>query len=250
VVLRGRDFPFYLTNPENKAELLGELGVDVVITHPFDEAVAATPARDFMMKLNDRLQISHLRVGHDFALGKNRQGNVPFLQELGRELGYSVEQIQPYELGGDIVSSTRIRFLLGAGQVEEAAELLGRNYTLEGEVVLGDQRGRTIGFPTANLDIWKEQAIPAGGVYVCLAYVKGITYGAVTNIGVRPTFEASPVPPRVESHFLSFDQDIYGETVKIEFLKRLRGEIRFSSVENLISQIQDDVASARRILAA
>jgi riboflavin kinase/FMN adenylyltransferase len=247
VVLRGRDFPFYLTSPEEKARLLAALGVDVVITHSFDSQVAATPARDFIVKLHEHLQITHLRVGHDFALGKNRQGNVAFLRKLGLEFGYTIEQIEPFELGGDVVSSTHIRFLLGAGQVDRAAQLLGRNYQIEGIVILGDQRGRSIGFPTANLDIWKEQAIPAGGVYISRATVHGITYGAVTNIGVRPTFETSPVPPRVEAHLLEFDQDIYGESVKIEFIQRLRGEIRFPSVDELIAQIQRDVAEAQKL---
>jgi riboflavin kinase/FMN adenylyltransferase len=248
-IVRARDFPFYLTTPDEKAELLGNLGVDVVITHPFNREVMATPAREFMETLQAHLQIHHLRVGYDFALGRNREGNAQMLAKLGKEWGYTLEQIPPLKLDDQIISSSRIRFLLGAGQVDEAARLLGRNYVIHGPVVVGDQRGRTIGFPTANLEIWKMRAIPAAGVYVCRATVNEITYDAVTNIGVRPTFEASPVPPRVEAHLLDFEDDIYGESVKLEFISRLRGEQRFASIDELIHQIQTDVKAAREIFA-
>jgi riboflavin kinase/FMN adenylyltransferase len=248
-IVRDRDFPFYLTSPDEKAALLGDLGVDVVITHPFNREVMATPARDFMEKLLQHLQIRHLRVGYDFALGRNREGNAQMLAEIGKEYGYTLDQMPPFKLDDQVVSSTRIRFLLGAGQVKEAARLLGRNFVVEGPVVVGDQRGRTIGFPTANLEIWKMRAIPAAGVYVCRATVNESTYNAVTNIGVRPTFETSPVPPRVEAHLLDFDEDIYGEIVKLEFISRLRGEKRFASVDELIQQIQSDVKAARKIFS-
>lgn len=248
-VVRSRNFPFYLTTPDEKAKLLGNLGVDVVITHPFNLEIAATPARDFMEIIQQHLGLHHLRVGYDFALGRNREGDAKKLTEIGIELGYTLEQIPPFNLGDQVVSSSRIRFLLGAGLVEEAAELLGRNFIVEGTVIYGDQRGRTIGFPTANLKIWEMRAIPAAGVYICRAVVNGITYNAVTNIGVRPTFEASPVPPRVEAHLLDFQGDIYGESVHLEFLSRLRGEQRFVSVDQLISQIHLDIEAARQFLA-
>jgi riboflavin kinase/FMN adenylyltransferase len=248
-VLRGRNFPFYLTSPEEKAEILGDLGVDVVITHPFDRQVAATPAPEFMSRLHHHLGMRHLKVGHDFALGRDRAGDAQTLSEIGKTLGYTVEQIAPFMLDGQVVSSSRIRFLLGAGQVVEAAQLLGRNFSIAGTVVVGDQRGRTIGFPTANLDPWQMRAIPAAGVYVCRTAVNGSSYDAVTNIGVRPTFEANPVPPRVEAHLLDFDGNLYGTSLKLEFVTRLRGEQRFASVDELITQIHRDVETARQILA-
>jgi riboflavin kinase/FMN adenylyltransferase len=139
---------------------------------------------------------------------------------------------------------------LGAGQVDEVAKLLGRNYVVKGKVVLGDQRGRTIGFPTANLDVWPERVIPAAGVYVCRIKVRGQTWGAVTNIGVRPTFEPLPVPPRIESHILDFDEDIYGEELDLEFISRIRGERRFDNINELVVQIQLDTIQARQTLAA
>ncbi len=202
-----------------------------------------------MKKLHRHLGLHHLQVGYDFALGRNREGNAQTLAKIGKDLGYSVEQIKPFELDGQIVSSSRIRFLLGAGQVEEASLLLNRNYTVSGPVILGDQRGRSIGFPTANLDIWRMRAIPAAGVYVCRAIVEGITYNAVTNIGVRPTFEARPVPPRVEAHLLDFQGDLYGKSIILEFITRLRGERRFSSADELIVQIRRDVKAAQKALA-
>ncbi|MBL6980778.1 MAG: bifunctional riboflavin kinase/FAD synthetase [Anaerolineales bacterium] len=249
-VLRGYDYPFYLTTPEERANLLGELGVDVVVTHPFDETVAATSARDFMAKLHKHLGIHHLQVGYDFALGKDRTGTPDSLRELGDEFGYSLTSTDSLNVANDVVSSSRIRFLLGAGQVDQAAKLLGRNYAVEGEIVVGDRRGATLGFPTANMDIWPEQAIPAAGVYVCRAEVRGQSWDAVTNIGVRPTFESSPVPPRVEAHLLDFDEDIYGETLHLDFRHRLRGEQRFPNIDALVTQIQTDVQQARKMLAS
>ena len=248
-VIRGRDFPFYLTTPEDKARLMGNSGVDIVITQPFNRDLAATPAFEFMSKLHHHLRMRHLKIGYDFALGRNREGNPQKLAEIGLQLGYSLEKIKPYKLDDHIVSSSRIRFLLGAGLVEDAARLLNRFYSVRGQVVTGDQRGQQIGFPTANLDIWKMRAIPAAGVYVCRVLINGKTYGAVTNIGVRPTFESVPVPPRVEAHILDFHDDLYGETLELEFINRLRGEQRFASVDDLITQINSDILTARKILA-
>jgi len=244
-ILRGRNYPFYLNTPEEKAELLGGLGVDVVITHPFNRDVANTSAYNFILDLNRHLNIRHLQLGYDFALGKNRDGDISTLQRLGEKFGYTVEQTQPVVAGDSVISSSRIRFLLGAGQVEEAALLLGRNYKIQGLIEIGEQRGRTLGFPTANLAVWSERILPTAGVYACRAAVRGKTWGAVTNIGVRPTFEPHPVPPRVETHLLDFDADIYGESIQVEFVSRLRAECRFPSIEELVTQIKKDVEQAR-----
>lgn len=248
IVLQGHSFPFYLSSPEERASLLGEQGIDVVVTCSFDQTVASTPARDFMHMLNQHLTIDHLRVGYDFALGKDRRGDITMLRQLGREWGYTLQKTRAVVANGDIISSSRIRFLLGAGKVQEAAKLLGRNYSFPGEVVPGDHRGRGLGFPTANLEIWPHRAIPAAGVYVCQARIGEKSWGAVTNIGVRPTFEREPVPPRVEAHLLDFDGDLYGQTIQLAFLSRLRGECKFSGPEELIKQIQKDVQQARQTL--
>ncbi|MBN1667254.1 MAG: bifunctional riboflavin kinase/FAD synthetase [Anaerolineales bacterium] len=248
-VLRSRTEPFYLTSPDERAQLLGQAGVDFVITHPFNQQVAATTAGDFMRKLHKHLGIAHLLIGHDFALGKNRKGDFSRLTQIGVELGYQTSQIAPFYLDEQLVSSSHIRFLLGAGKVEEAARMLGRNYTVTGKVEIGDQRGRTIGVPTANLNIWAERAIPVAGVYACWAHLDDQRYAAVTNIGVRPTFEFKAVPPRVETHLLDFNQDIYGAELQLEFIQRLRDEQRFPDINTLVTQIRADIQQARQILA-
>jgi riboflavin kinase/FMN adenylyltransferase len=249
-VLQGRNYPYYLTTPEEKANLLERLGVDVLITHPFNRNIANKTAREFLLDLKARIEIVHLQVGYDFTIGKNRTGDFPTLQKIGEELGFTVGQSPPTEDRGGAISSSRIRFLLGVGQVEEAAKLLGRNYKIQGIVEVGDQRGHKLGFPTANIAVWAERLIPTAGVYACWATVRGKTWGAISNIGVRPTFETNPVPPRVETHLLDFDVDIYGENLELEFVSRLRNERRFPSIDSLIAQISQDSLRAREILFA
>jgi len=249
VVLRGPRKSFYLTTQEEKAALLGDCGVDIVITHPFNEQVASIKARDFINLLHDHLNIHQLLVGHDFALGHNREGNVTALKDFGEELGFTVETIDAFLIGGEVVSSSRIRRSLEVGQVDQAAELLGRSYALRGIVEQGDGRGRSIGIPTANLSIPKEQAVPGAGVYAVWAVLGGKTYRAVSNVGVRPTFETGLVAPRVEAHILDFDEDIYGEEVELIFLAHLRGEQRFLDADALVAQINKDIIQAREIFA-
>ena len=249
-ILRGRNFPYYLSSPEEKAEYLNNLGIDVVITYPFNRKIANKSARQFIIDLKKHLNILHLQVGYDFTMGKNRDGDFSTLQILGQEYDFTVKISHPIEDEGGVISSSRIRFLLGVGQIKEATLLLGRNYSIQGIVEVGDQRGRILGFPTANMVVWSEKVIPTAGVYACIARVRGKTWGAVTNIGVRPTFETSPVPPRVETHLLDFDDDIYGENIQLDFIARLRDEQRFTSIDNLVTQIQRDTEEARRILSA
>lgn len=249
VVLGKRKDPFYLTSPEEKAELLLGLGADLVITHPFDSEVAHIPAREFMAILQEHLGIRQLWVGPDFALGRGREGTVPVLAEIGKDMGFVVNTIGPITNGGEIISSSRIRAAIAAGEVQQAAALLGRAYRVSGKVIEGDGRGRTLGIPTANLDLWHERAIPKAGVYVCKSWANGKEWGAVANVGVRPTFELEPVPPRVEAHLFDFDQDLYGKTISLDFLARLRDEKRFASVEALIDQIHADMQAARGFLS-
>jgi riboflavin kinase/FMN adenylyltransferase len=249
-VLGKREKPFYLTSPEERAELLGELGADVVITHPFDRQVASTSAYDFMAKLKEHLNLKHLIVGDDFALGRNREGNISALRRLGAEVfGYTLEVMPPVTNTGEKISSSQIRSALADGNVERAAELLGRPYALTGEVVHGDGRGRAIGVPTANLEVWADRCLPKTGIYVCMAHVLGETWGAVTNVGYRPTFEPQPATPIVEAYILDFDRQIYGEKLRLEFLSRLRDELRFSSVDALVEQMREDIRIAREQLA-
>ncbi len=248
-VILGRRNDFrYLTTPEQRAALLGELGVDVVITHPFNKDVSQLTALEFMQLLKDRLGLAKLFAGYDFALGRNREGTVPRLRQIGQELGYTVHQIAPLETDGEPISSSRIRSALEAGDVATAAQMLARPYTLRGEVIHGDNRGRQIGIPTANLEVWSRQVVPKAGVYVCTARVGGQTWGAMTNIGVRPTFDNAGPIPRVEAHLLDFDDDLYGRELQLAFVERLRDEQRFPGIEALVAQIHDDIARGREIL--
>jgi len=248
IVLKKRNDPFYLTTPQEKASLLGDLGVDVVITQPFDPSLASTSAANFMAILKNKLDVEHLLVGRDFALGQDRRGNISRLQQLGQEYGYTIEVFPPVEVEGQVVSSSKIRSALRDGDVLLAARLLGRPYRIIGKVINGDGRGHKIGIPTANLEVWPERAIPKSGVYVCQATFNQQTVGAVTNVGFRPTFENQPLKPTVEAHLLDFDGDLYGEEISLDFLLRLRDEQRFPSVQALVKQIQQDIARSRETL--
>ncbi|MFM8322941.1 MAG: bifunctional riboflavin kinase/FAD synthetase, partial [Chloroflexota bacterium] len=248
VVLRGRSGPLYLTTPEERAALLGELGVDLMVIEPFTRDLAGLTALEFMTRLVERLRLRRLYAGHDFALGRNREGDLARLQQLGGELGYTVSQAQPVQTAGQIVSSSRIRAALAEGDVRLARRLLGRPYRAAGPVVTGDQRGRTIGIPTANLEIEPDRLLPSVGVYAGIACVDGDSYQSVTNIGLRPTFTGGVALPRVETHLMDYSGDLYGKTIQLAFLARLRDEMKFDGVEALLAQIRADIRRARRLI--
>ncbi|MFN2228022.1 MAG: riboflavin biosynthesis protein RibF, partial [Anaerolineae bacterium] len=214
VVLAPDRAPRYLTTPGEKVALLEKLGVDLVVLLTFDRRMAGTPARDFVEKVAWRLRMQELWVGADFALGRDRQGDVDYLRRLGRELGYEVHIVEPLMLDGQVVSSSRIRRLLLEGEVEDAARLLGRYPSLSGEVVEGARRGHTLGFPTANLEIRPERAVPANGVYAVYALLGRERYPAVANVGVRPTFDNGK--RTVETYILDFQGDLYGCDLVVE----------------------------------
>jgi riboflavin kinase/FMN adenylyltransferase len=247
MVLAPERAPHFLTTPGEKMALVEGLGIDLVVLLPFNRQVAALSARDFMAKVSKRLQLRELWVGADFALGRNREGDVPRLRELAQDLGYEVRIFEPLALEGDVISSSRIRDLLKAGQVQEVAELLGRYPSLSGEVVPGAQRGHGLGFPTANLEIRPERAVPADGVYAVFAVLGTERFPAVANIGVRPTFDNGQ--RTVETHIFDFDRDLYGCDLVIEFVARLRDERRFEHVNDLLAQIEQDSQAAHQILS-
>jgi riboflavin kinase/FMN adenylyltransferase len=247
VILKKRSKSFYLTNPEERAELLGNLGVDVVVSYPFTPQTAEMSASEFINHLYSRLGFKKLIVGFNFALGKDRQGDVATLARFGEEHGFSVQAVAPVSNGGDVISSSQIRISLAEGDVKRVARFLGRPYRLSGAVVPGDGRGRVIGIPTANIAVWEERALPKAGVYICITEALGKRWNTVSNVGYRPTFESAPVQPRVEAHLLDFHQNLYGETISLEFVQRLRDEQKFDSVEILVKQINQDIASARQI---
>jgi riboflavin kinase/FMN adenylyltransferase len=248
-VLRGPVKSFYLNSPEEKAAHIAELGIDLLITHPFDKATAQMSAREFVTELKQRLGMTQLWVGHDFALGRNREGDFPALLALGKELGFSVHPVEAVMLDGEIVSSSRIRMLLSEAKVEAAARLLGRPYSLSGEVVDGAKRGRSIGIPTANTAINEKRLVPPTGVYVTWAHIGQSRWGAVTNIGLRPTFDDQLPAPVVETYMLDYERgEFYGQTLRLDFASRLRAEQRFNGVEELLAQIHIDIETARTVL--
>lgn len=248
IVLGKRQNPLYLTTIEERAEIMGEMGVDVVITYPFDLQTANLSAREFIALLHEHIKFEGLCVGHDFALGKNREGNTEKLSLLGQEFGYQVELIAAVKNDDVIVSSSGIRTKILEGEIEQAMRFLGRHYRIKGKVIPGDGRGKTIGIPTANLEIWQEQAIPKTGVYAAWAKIRDRTFEAVVNIGVRPTFEPETSLPRVEAHVLDFHEEIYGEEIILSFVARLRDERRFPNIEALVEQIRYDISRTKQLL--
>jgi riboflavin kinase / FMN adenylyltransferase len=250
MVIRGLEGRYYLTTPEQRAQYFLDLGVDVVVTHAFDEHIRQIRAADFVDQLIHHLQVKELWVGADFALGYKREGDVAFLKAQGQEKGFSVEAVDlvSAEAIEETISSTLIRELVQAGEMEKARALLGRGYALAGEVVHGKKRGRQIGFPTANVDVWDEQIIPINGVYAGWAYLGDERFMAMTNVGVSPTFEYKGVT--VEAYLLDFDRDIYGQTLTVTFEKFLRPEAKYDGLEALIAQINRDVDNGRQYLTA
>jgi riboflavin kinase/FMN adenylyltransferase len=235
VILRGRTGAFYLTPPDEKTELLDKLNVDIVVTFPFTYELSQSSAREYVSLLKRHLGFQQLWVGYDFALGKGREGNVPYLQVLGEEFGYSVHVVDPVKCEDQIVSSSLIRKLIGEGAVIDANKFLGRYYRVAGEVVHGDGRGKKIGIPTANLETGDEKLIPGAGVYACRAKINDKFWPAAVNVGTRPTFEST--------------DELYGQKIALDFVERLRGEVRFDSVEELLRQIYIDVDQTREIIA-
>lgn len=246
-VILGLEGRLYLTTLERRVALLAAQGVELVIVHPFDETVRKTRARSFVERLCQVMALRQL-WGGSFSLGYEREGNAEFLSALGQEKGFSVHLMQELvQWNGERVSSSRIRKALAEGDMVEVRGCLGRPFCVAGEVMLGDQRGRMLGFPTANLDVWKKHLLPANGVYATYATLNGERYPAATNVGVRPTVDDRQL--LVEAHLLDFEREIYGETISLDFIARVRDERKFPNLEALTEQIRVDVAAVRHILS-
>ncbi len=238
--------PYYLGTLDERVGLLASLGIDLIITHPFNDAVRHTRAATFVDELCRYLDMRQL-WGGNFALGYKREGDIPTLRQLGETRGYTVQQVEAMVMfQGERVSSSRIRRSLLEGDMAEVNGCLARPYCVSGEVVHGQQMGRTIGFPTANVDFWPEQLLPANGVYATYAWLGDDRHVAATNVGVRPTVNGHAVT--VEAHLLDFDADIYGRTLRLEFIDRIRPEMKFAGLDALKAQIAADVAQVRRFL--
>jgi riboflavin kinase / FMN adenylyltransferase len=245
-VIRGKAGRFYLCTLEERVRLLGQQGLDLVVTHPFDEEVRQTRAADFVEGLCQYLGLREL-WGGTFALGYNREGDMPFLQRLGQEKGFTVQPFPALVSWQDQpVSSSRVRQALRDGQMANVTGCLGRLFQVTGTVIQGDGRGKSIGVPTANLAVWDEHLLPANGVYAAVASLGGQLYGAATNVGYRPTVNGHDL--NVEAHLLDFDGDIYGQELSLRFIRHIRPEQKFSGLDALVAQIQRDIVQVRQIV--
>lgn len=248
-VLHPESAPPLLQTFDQKVEALGLLGIEQAIVVHFDKAFAEVRAEDFLKDVvHERLQAREVYLGKGFAFGHDREGNIELLKRVSRELGFRAEEVEEVQLRGRRISSSLIRKLLLEGRVNLARRMLGRPYGVEGRVVRGAERGRTIGFPTANLRP-RNRVIPLGGVYVTATLIEGSWRRSVTNIGTRPTFERD-AEPSLETFVIDWQGDLYGDVVRVRFLHRLRDEKRFGGVEDLKRQINHDLLRAIRYFEA
>ncbi len=246
-VLAPEKVPPFLTTFRKKMALIEQCGIDTVICETFDRRFADQAPEEFVEKiLVGAIGIKEVTVGFDYAFGKARQGTIPRLREMGGKLGFAVHVVGPVTVDGRPVSSSRIREALEAGDVESAAQCLGRPYSLEGTVAKGFRAGGEIGFPTANIEPGEAQ-VPGGGVYAVYVAHNNRRYPGVANIGVNPTFRRKRLS--VEAHIFDFDEDLYGQEIEAFFIKRIRSEIEFKSADELAEQIRKDAAAAKTLLA-
>lgn len=250
-VVRPESAPRLLTTLDRRLELFEQTGIDAVIVLSFDSVAATEEPEDFVRRVFiDALGVCAVVVGEDFHFGRDRRGNVALLTEVGRVNDFVVLPIELQRAQGDgVISSTAIRKAISAGDIGLAASMLGRPVEVIGEVIGGDQRGRTIGFPTANIDVGEGHIVPADGVYaaVCVR-PDGSEHPCAVNIGRRPTFYAVADRSLVEAHLLDFDDDLYGERLSLRLVRRLRDERRFDGLDALVAQLGDDIAETRRAI--
>lgn len=245
-VLQPERAPIPITTPEERFALMAETGLDAAVVIPFTEALATIEPEEFVADvLVGRLRARHVVVGFNHRFGHRARGDARLLESLAPGLGFTAHVAPPQTVDGVTVSSSEIRAALQRGEVERAARFLGRRYSAGGIVVRGAGRGRTLGFPTANIHVDRPLLIPTG-VYACRAEVGGESYGAVVNVGMRPTFDERHLA--VEAHLLDFSSELYGQHITLRFVRRLRDERRFSGAEPLRRQIALDVTLARETL--
>lgn len=245
-VLRPGTEPSYLTTPEQRIDLIRRQGIELVVCLEFTHELAQVTAADFAESLAGSLKMKGLVLGPDSAVGKGREGDLSFMQQQGERLGFWAQSVEPLEIDGQPVKSRRIREALINGNVAGCPKLLGRNHYLSGIVVLGDQRGRTLGFPTANIAVDSQLLLPGDGIYATWAIIDGKRYKSATSIGVRPTFNLTQ--RLVEVFVMDFSADLYGKTVGVEFIKKVRDQEKFDALDALVKQINVDVDNCREAL--
>lgn len=241
-----KDCPGLINTTADRCSLLRQYGMDTILTYPVTRAVMGMPWRDFLMELYRKYGAAGFVCGDDFRFGHEGEGNCDKLREFCKEFGLTCVIVPEQDLDGSRISSTRIRELLEQGQLDEANRLLGHPHILTGKVLSGHQLGRTMGFPTANLAFPAGVLVPKFGVYACKVSIGGKVYPAVTNIGTRPTVNGEGIT--AEAHILDFDGDLYDKKITVAFCRFLRPEQRFDSLEELKSQIAEDITRTRTIL--
>ncbi len=247
-IVRPQMAPRLLTTPVEKKEILAETGLDYAVFLHFTKALSRYTPRRFVEEiLVGRLGVRELVIGHDHGFGRGRSGDARMLEEIGKELGFDVDVVAPVTIGSAAVSSSRIRKAISGGSLEEAREGLGRPYSMRGFVVRGDQRGRALGFPTANLSVGaSDKLLPPSGIYAVRGVLRQGTFDGALHVGPRPTFQGSP--PTIELHLMDFSGEVYGEEVRVDFIKFLRPIQAFDSAQSLVRQMELDVAKARAVL--
>jgi riboflavin kinase / FMN adenylyltransferase len=248
-VLRPNDAPHLLTATQHKIALIRDLGVDHLLVINFDKKFAATPPEKFVEQLVAHSKpLREICVGHEWSFGKDRRGNLDLLKELGARFHFDVVGIPPVKVSGAVVSSTAIRQAVEKGDFATAAVMLDREYTILGTVKAGEKLGKKLGYPTANLSAHSEQ-FPPNGVYLAEAWIQGVLYHGVVNLGYRPTVSGGRSERVLEIYLLDFNRDIYGENVEVRFVRYLRPERKFDNLEALVRQIDADVQQARELFA-
>lgn len=244
-VLEGRNIRLITPNDE-KIRLINGMGVDFTYTVSFNREFMKKTPEEFISFLSSTLKVKAVFVGYDYKFGVNASGKASALEELGRKYGFKTLIFPEMKIDGTTVSSTHIRAAIEDGRMEEATKFLGREFSVCGTVERGFQNGRKMGFPTANISYSDNTLIPRTGVYAGFAYVNDKRFKSVINIGNNPTFGADKIT--IESHIIGFDDDIYGESIRVAFVKRIRGDRKFGSIEELTGQIEKDIKTAENIL--
>ena len=249
VSLKNITEPYYLTSPEEKERILSQIGVDSILTVYFDHSFSRLSSQDFIGMLHRQLKFTCLLIGYDFRLGADRAGDLKRLKYFGEKMGFCVRAVSPLEQRSKPISSSIIRTARKKGDLETANSLLGYAYSIDGKVVHGDGRGKHIGIPTANLSVWGKKLLPLVGVYAAFAVIDNVKYPSVVSIGYRPTFYHSPDKQTIEAHIINFSDQIYGKVMELQFISRLRREMKYETVGELMDQIQKDISNAEEVFA-
>ena len=245
-ILNPKFKPSFIMNFKQKILALEKTGVDFVVPITFNQTISNMSSLEFIEALQKNLNMKGLVVGPDFAMGKNREATALQLKSLGLEKGFLTEIIEPQKIDGLELRSTAIREFLLSGNVAEASKVLGRNFSLSGTVIHGEKRGRELGFPTANLKNTNDSVVPKNGIYATFAYIDDRKFMSATSIGTNPTFAGDA--KTIETYIFNFNKDIYGQAIEVEFIERLRDEIKFTSIESLIVQMNTDMIEVEKIL--